>query len=203
MLRTSYFKLPILRSSFVYKFAKFNFSTGNTPATANPGQGQVATPPTKTKEQIKVETLMQQWPEYLRNPPKGDYDLETAKEIYEDLYKYHQGDKKYLGPLDIPTTYAQDFNAVINQVQTTDAVADFFARYEGFLPEHFIMGLFQYLAARQQDKTPEFYDTILPQVKKLILNADRQTAKNLYIAVVSGSYLKLNDTEYWDMIVIY
>lgn len=189
------FKLNI---NLLHKIMSFNFNT-NTPAPAG-AQGQVQTPPAKTKEQLKVEALMNQWPEILRNPPK-DSHLQEAKEFYEDLYKYHQGDKKYMGPLDLPKQYARDFVEVVNQTFTTDAIADFFQQYEGFLPDHFIMGKFKQIALTHKDKSPELYDIILPQVKKLILNADRQTARNLHIAVVSGSYLNLDDAEYWDMIV--
>jgi len=161
----------------------------------------VATPPTKTKEQLKVEGLMQQWPEYLRNPPKGYFELESAKEIYETLYKYHQGDKKYMGPLDLPRQFAADFTAVVNQCMSTDSIADFFLQYEGFLPDHFIMHKFRQISLQHGEVTKDLYDIILPQVKKLILNADRQTAKNLFMAAVAGSHLLLNDTEFWDMLV--
>ena len=144
---------------------------------------------------------MQQWPEYLRNPPRGNIDLEIAKGILEELYKYHQGDKKYLGPYDVPLEISRKTTSGINFVKTTDSIADYFRTYEGFLPDHFIMGRFRYMAYVHGEKTSEFFDTILPQVKKLILNADRQTATNLFIAVEAGTYMNIADKEFWDMIV--
>ena len=175
------------------------FSTG--PPAPNAGPSQVSTAPVKTKEQLKIDALMEQWPEYIRNPPKGSIDNKVAKELLEDLYKFQQGDKKYLGPYDLPLNIHSQTSSGINFVKTTDSIADYFKTYEGFLPEHYIMGRFRYMAYVHGEKTAEFFDVILPQVKKLILNADRQTAKNLFIGVESGTLMNIADKEFWDMIV--
>jgi hypothetical protein len=196
---TFYYIKSINTQNTLIHFRKYNFST-NIPATTG-AQGQVANAPIKTKEQLKVEALMQQWPEALRNP-KGYLDNEIAKGIYEDLYKYHQGDKKYLGSYDIPLDYSRDFLAVVNQCFTTETISDFFKSYEGFLPEHMIMSKFQEIGLRYRDTTPELFQDILPQVKKVLVNADRLTARNLHFACVGGSYLNLNDNEFWEILVI-
>ena len=195
------FSLSKKLSPAIYSLQYLSVKKFNTGPLTAPNAGQVSAVPPKSKEQIKIDGLMQQWPEYLRNPPKGYKDLELAKEIYEDLYKYHQGDKKYMGPYDVPLEYNRRFTSPINSVKTTDAIADYFRDFEGFLPDHFIMGRFRYMAYTHGEKTKDFFEVILPQVKKLIINADRQTATNLYIAVESGTWMDLADKEFWDMIV--
>jgi hypothetical protein len=203
MLKSSVYAKPLFKKNSPMMFY-LNFLSSkkfNTGPPSAPNAGQVSAVPPKTKEQLKVEGLMQQWPEYLRNPPKGYVDLELAKDLYEELYKYHQGDKKYLGPYDVPLEFNRRFTSGINNVKTTDAIADYFRDFEGFLPDHFIMGRFRLMAYVHGEKTKDFFEVILPQVKKLVINADRQTATNLYSAVEAGTWMDLGDKEFWDMIV--
>ena len=196
--KLKYFPLiKTFKSPFQFNLIK-NFNTV-TPATT--GAQQVSTAPIKTKEQIKIETLMSQWPEYLRNPPRGYVDLELAKEIYLDLYKFHQGDKKTQGPYDVPLAYNYKYTQQVNSVKTTDAVAHYLKEFEGFLPDHYIMSRFKYSAMTTKDKSKEFFEVILPQVKKIIINVDRQTASHLATSVEVGAWLNLVDKEYWDMLV--
>lgn len=178
----------------IYK--KF-FNTPNTPATGK--EQQISTQPPKSKEQLKVEALMQQWPEHLKNPKL--LEMQYLKEYLESSYKFHQGDKKYLGPFDMPAPILSQMETKINNVKTTESVADFFEKYEGYLPDHFIMRKFYEIATTHGDKTKDLFDVILPQVKKLVLKCDRQNPQVLFYAVEGASWLNLQDKEFWSMIV--
>jgi hypothetical protein len=193
MLRNNFVKFG-LRS---VKFNNLGLKLFNTPAT-NTANQQVVTPPQKTKEEIKVETLLQQWPDALRKPKI--LELEALKDFLETTYKYY-GEKKYIGGYDIPAPILTEVELKVNHVRTTDAIAEFFKEYQGFIPEKFIMNRFHQIALTHKDKTPEFFNDILPEVKKLVINSDRHTPQNLFIAVESGSLLGLEDKEFWDMIV--
>jgi hypothetical protein len=179
------------------QFFKKYFNTANTPATGK--EQQISTQPPKTKEQLKVEGLMQQWPEHLRNPKL--LEMQHLKEYLEFVYKFHQGDKKYMGPFDMPAPLLAQMESKINNAKTTDSIANFFENYEGFLPDHFIMRKFYEIATTHGDKTPELFDVILPQVKKLVLSCDRHNSKVLFYAVEGASCLSLQDKEFWSIIV--
>jgi hypothetical protein len=184
------------------KLFRKNFNTAATPAATTPATGkeqQISTQPTKTKEQLKVEAQMQQWPEHLRNPKI--LEMQKLKEYLELVYKFHQGDKKYIGPYDLPAPVLSQMENRVNWAKTTDSIGQFFSNNEGFLPDQFIIRKFHQIAVTHGDKTPELYDEILPQVKKLVLNCDRQNPKVLFYAVEAGSLLNLKDKEFWSMLV--
>ena len=167
------------------------------------GPNQVSAAPPKTKEQLKVENLMKQWPEYLRNPPKGALHLEIAKEIYEDLYKYHQGDKKFQGLYDVPYNYSLKYLSNYINNKTSDSIAQYMKEFEGFLPDDIIVQKFQSLAFGCPELTKELFEVILPQVKKIIINADRQALGNVAKAIMAAANLNIADKEFWDMIVLF
>ena len=197
-VQMTYIKLNInCTKQFPKLFSKYFNTTANTPAT---GKEQQITPIIpKTKEQLKVEAQMQQWPEHLRNPKL--LEMQKLKEYLEQIYKFHQGDKKYMGPYDMPLPILNQMESKINGPKTTDAIAEMFANYEGFLPDHFIIKKFHEIAVTHRDKSPELYNDIIPQVKKLVLNSDRQNAQVLFYAVEAGSLLNLQDKEFWSMLV--
>jgi hypothetical protein len=202
MFRLKYKQIGNFKSSNLMKKLDCSklFSTV-TPATTGPGQ--VSTAPPKTKEQLKIEGLMMQWPEYLRNPRKENIDMILAKDLCQDMYKYHQGDKKYQSIYEVPVHYMKRIGIAYTGVNTTDAMASYLKEFEGFIPDAFIISKFENMAARCPEKTPEFFREILPQVKKIIINADRQAAPHLAKAVTVGVVLNLADNEYWDMLVYF
>jgi hypothetical protein len=197
----NFFKVKISPTIQFAKLFRKNFNTtasaATTPATGK--EQQISTQPLKTKEQLKVEAQMQQWPEHLRNPKI--LEMEKLKEYLEFVYKFHQGDKKYLGPFDLPAPVLSQMETRVNWANTTDSIGQFFSNNEGFLPDHFIIRKFHQIALTHGDKSPELFDEILPQVKKLVLNCDRQNPQVLFHAVEAGSLLNLQDKEFWSMIV--
>jgi hypothetical protein len=201
MFRLKYKHFANLRSfNFLIKSDGFKLFSTVTPAASGPGQ--VSTAPPKTKEELKIEGLMKQWPEHMKNATKENVDHQLAKDICQDLYKHHQGDKKNQGYYDLPYVYMKKILISQAGTQTTDAVACFLKEFEGFLTDEVIMSKFNKIAFTCPEKTPEFFQVILPQIKKIIINADRQSAPHLATAVASGSALNIADTEFWDMLVL-
>jgi hypothetical protein len=49
-------------------------------------------------------------------------------------------------------------------------------------------------------KSPEFWEEIVPMVKKQVATLDRQTWKSLYIAVEGASGMYLQDNEFWEAV---
>jgi hypothetical protein len=179
--------------------------TPQAPSQTPPAQSpptQVAKPAEKTKEELKVEKLMSQWPEYIRNPPKGNIKANDVKNRLEQTYKFHQGDKKYLSKYDLPISIFQESQTFGHNLYLADATSQYFNDFEGFITDHDIMKSFAQNCLFN-DVCKEFFDTVLPRVKQLVLKADRQCNNTLHLAVVGAAAVDLGDKEFWDMIVYY
>lgn len=172
-------------------------ATSNTAGTVAP-----ATPPPKSKDQLKVEALMERWPEIVRNPPKENEELKTMKSNLETIFKFHQGDKNYLKQYDLPADIQSIINQALTYTMTTDSIANFLYQYEGFLTDNLIIKKFNDICLSHKDLTPEFFDVILPQVKSTIAKADRQSNDVLGLAAIGAANARIQDKEFWDIIVL-
>jgi hypothetical protein len=199
------FKIKILNHSKLFQKILFNnlskfFTT--VPVTPAGNSSQVSTAVPKTKEELKIEALMSQWPEYIRNPPKGMIELERIKKRLEDYYKFYQSDKKYVGEYTFPAEIKNMTEKLRLTPRTTDSVVDVFQKYDGFLADNWIVDRFHLICTTHKDLTPDFFEVIVPKVKQLIIKADRQCPHILALAYVGAATVKLGDTEFWDMLVI-
>jgi hypothetical protein len=185
--------------SFIY-FQRFYFNKPTTPTVAGQ-QNTPATPPPKTKDQLKVENLMQQWPEWIRNAPKDNLLLTSIKRSQERLYKFHQGDRNYLKSEDLPHDLFQEVSTCVVSTFTTETIAAIFEEYEGFLTDHWIVTKMFQIAASHQDLTDEFFKVILPQVKETLKKADKSSGTILFLAGYAASLLNIADKEFWDIYV--
>lgn len=179
---------------------KFYFNKPTTPSIAGQ-QTTPATPPQKTKDQLKVEKLMEQWPEWIRNAPKENLMLTSIKRSQERIYKFHQGDKNYLKDEDLPHDLFQEVSTCVMATFTTDTIASLFEEYEGFLTDHWIVTKLFQIALTHKDLTDEFFKVILPQVKETLKKADKSSGTILYLAGYAASILNISDKEFWDIYV--
>lgn len=166
------------------------------------GQGNVATKneaPPKTKEQLKIEMLMEEWPECIRNPQTEE--LKHFKESLEYVYKFHQGDKNYLKYHEIPEPIARSINGDLIMSMSTENIAQLFIEKQGYLTDEWIIYKFYEISATHKDLSKPFFDTILPEVKKCIANSDRHCINILAMGVVGGANLNLGDREFWGLLV--
>lgn len=156
--------------------------------------------PPKTKEQLKVDMLMESWPESIRNPQTEE--LKFFKETMEYVYKFHQGDKNYLKYHEIPEYITRCTNGDILHSLSTENVAMLFKEKQGFLTDETILFKFYEISVTHQDMPPAFFETVLPEVKKCIANSDRHCINILANAVIGGANLCLGDREFWGLLVI-
>lgn len=181
--------------SILNKFVK-HFSTAPPQGAPNPN-----VPAIKTKDQLKVEALMENLPEALRHPDK-DIAMQMNKTHIEAVYKHHQGDKKSLMRWDIPLEVLE----VINQNSFTlsaDNFADFISKYEGFIPDQYFVNRFHTVTNHYGDINQEFYDVILPKMKKIILNADKNGINAIATGAIGCAKNNIADAEFWEMVVCY
>ena len=59
---------------------------------------------------------------------------------------------------------------------------------------------FNFIAMNRLEKTPEFWDVILPKVKEQLKGLDRQTCSALFRAIEGGAGMYLQDNEFWELI---
>ena len=167
------------------------------------GQGNLATKtdaPPKTKEQLKIEKLMENWPESVKNPQTEE--LQHLKDTLEYVYKFHQGDKNYLKYHEIPEYITRSINSEVYMALSTENVAELFKEKNGFLTDEWIIYKFYEIASTHKDLSKPFFDTILPEVKKCITNSDRHCNNILALGVIGGANLYLGDREFWGLLVI-
>jgi len=182
----------------ILNLLKKNF---NTPVPA--GQGNLATKtdaPPKTKEQLKVEMLLEKWPESVKNPKTEE--LKFLKETLEEVYKFHQGDKPYLKQHEIPEMITRTTQGDLIMALSTENIANLFIEKKGFLTDEWIIYKFYEISATHRDTSQAFYETILPEVKKCIANSDRHCINILAFGVIGGANLSLGDREFWGLLVI-
>jgi hypothetical protein len=181
-------------------FPKF-FSTTTTPATTSAGAVTPSTGPTKTKDQLKVEELMKNWPIFLRENPNNNLTISIMKERLETILKFHQGDKGIIKQYDIPADIFTDVSEATLFTFTTDTIAFVLNQYEGYITDDVICGKFYEICTTHKDTSRELFEVILPQVKKQISLADRQSNEALAKAVIGAANICLHDTEFWNIVV--
>lgn len=182
--------------NLINKFTKKNF---NSPVPAGAGATPATQAPQKTKEQLKIEKLMESWPESIRNPQTED--MRFLKETLECIYKYHQGDKNYLKYYEIPEHVLRVVNSELYSALSTENIASFIKEKNGFLTDEMILYKFHQITSTHKDLTKEFYEIVLPEVKKCIANSDRQCNNILALAVVGGANASIGDREFWGLLV--
>jgi len=158
-----------------------------------PGEAQ------KTPQELNMERLMGQWPETIRNPT-NDITLEV-NQMMKEVYKYHLGEKAYHKVDDLPLEIYHQTMVGSMTSRTTDTIANLFQEFEGFLTDHQMADRFNMISSTHKDYTKDYYETIVPAIKKMLLKADRGSSHTLYLCTVGGAKAFLGDTEFWEIIV--
>jgi hypothetical protein len=169
-----------------------NFNT-TTPATAQP--------PQKSKEELKVEKLMEQWPEFIRNPDPELIDIQDVKKKFEITYKYHQGDKPNVRAFDQYNKLYQEKSHEFIGALTTDNIIEKFQQHEGYVTIDILFNKLDYICSTHKELTPEFYSYLIPLVKKHIATSDRHCSNYLATACKSAALINLVDNEFWNLLV--
>ena len=92
-------------------------------------------------------------------------------------------------------------NAMIN-AKNTPNIVEIYQQYggdENMTPEQIVYG-FWFIARNGLEKTPEFWNMIIPLVKKQISTLDRMTVKSLLQAIDGASGMYLQDNEFWEIV---
>jgi hypothetical protein len=169
---------------------------GNAPIAPNQ---QLQEKTQKSPEEIKIDKLMSTWPDFIKNPENSIF-VDIKKRLLQQ-YKWHQGEKGYLKFYDLPTKIFMKVHDAVYSSNTTDQIAHTFQEFEGYLTDQQIAFKFNQICMTHRDLTPEFFDVVVPQVKKTLLKTDRGCNETLHKIIIGAANIKLADKEIWDLIV--
>ena len=85
---------------------------------------------------------------------------------------------------DVVSMTFNDINSALNCARGTDEIVYIFKRHgeEVMTPEQIMYGFGQ-VCHKHGEKTPEFWDTVVPLVKKQMTTLDAQTIRPLHMAI--------------------
>ena len=89
--------------------------------------------------------------------------------------------------------YYHEINGQLMHAKSTQTIVETYEKWEGdkyMTPEQIVFG-FHMIADHGLIKTPEFWNLIVPQVKKQMSTLDRQTVGSLARAVEGASFMYL------------
>jgi hypothetical protein len=93
-----------------------------------------------------------------------------------------------------------EINFALQGAKNTDNIVFVYKKYGQYMTDKQIMFGFHFIAMNKLEKTPDFWDTILPLVKKQLKTLDRQTCPALYTAIEGAAGMYLQDNEFWELV---
>ena len=75
-----------------------------------------------------------------------------------------------------------------------------YQKYGEYMTDKQIMYGFSHIARNKLEKTPEFWDVVIPLVKEQLKGLDHQTYPSLFRAIEGGAAMYLQDNEFWELI---
>ena len=93
-----------------------------------------------------------------------------------------------------------EINFALNNSKNTDNLVFCYRKYGQWMTDRQIMYGFHFIGMNKLEKTPEFWNEIVPMVKNQIKTLDRETWKALYMAVEGAAGMYLQDNEFWEAV---
>ena len=101
--------------------------------------------------------------------------------------------------------YINDYNEIqmaLYANKNTDDIIWIYKRWGGddhMTPEQIVYG-FWFIAMNGLEKSPDFWNYLIPLVKKTISALDRETVKPILTAIEGASGMYLQDNEFWEIV---
>ena len=89
--------------------------------------------------------------------------------------------------------------ALMNAKNTTD-IAFVYEKYGDYMTDKQIVQGFWYIAMNKLEKTPDFWNRIVPLVKQQLQGLDRETVPSLFKASEGAAGMYLQDNEFWEIV---
>ena len=106
----------------------------------------------------------------------------------------------YTNPEDHYSMHFHECSMALLNSKNTDNVVFCYQKWGEYMTDKQIMHGFHFIADHKLEKTPEFWEVIVPMVKKQLQGLDRQTTPSLYKAVEGAACMNLQDNEFWEIV---
>lgn len=176
-------------------FSNLSYKAFNSNIPTKPQDNSVS----KTPEEQKIDNLMSQWPEYIRNPNESHLDLIELKKNLEYFYKYYQGNKGGVYSWEIPPDISNITNTALTTSLTNTTLVDCLELYEGFLQTKIIFEKFEHVCSIG-DNQRSTYSVVIPIIKHHMEKFDRNDINEIYNAVSGACKINLSDNEFWNIV---
>ena len=113
----------------------------------------------------------------------------------------HIHERGYNNFNDHPSIIFNEINFALNHSKNTPNLVYVYKKFgeEVMTPEQIMYG-FQYIANNRLEKSQDFWNVIVPMVKKQLKTLDHQTARSLHGAIEGAAAMYLQDNEFWDIV---
>ena len=94
-----------------------------------------------------------------------------------------------------------EVNFALHYAKNTPNIVYIFQKFgdKVMTPEQIMYG-FKYICSNKLEKSPEFWNVIVPTVKKQMETLDRQTIRSLHTAICGASDAFIQDNEFWEIV---
>lgn len=93
-----------------------------------------------------------------------------------------------------------EINFALHAAKNTENIAFVYAKYGEAMTDRQIMYGFNYICMNNLDKNEQFWNDIVPLVKKQLETLDRETCRSFYMAVEGAAGMWLQDDEFWKIV---
>ncbi len=93
-----------------------------------------------------------------------------------------------------------EINFALSGSKTTDAFAFVFTKYGKHLTDFQMAYAFWMIGKNQLERSPDFWNLILPTVKTQLAKLDRNCTKSLIHFIEGASAMSLQDNEFWELV---
>ena len=93
-----------------------------------------------------------------------------------------------------------EVNFALGSSKTTASFAFVFRKYGQYMTDYQIAYAFYMIGKNQLERSPDFWDLILPAVKTQLAKLDRNCVKSLTHIIEGAASMTLQDNEFWELV---
>ena len=101
---------------------------------------------------------------------------------------------------DMDSTVFHEVNMALFSCRNTPNFIEVLRKWEKDLMPEQIMFSFMYINEHKLEKNPDYWNFLVPMVKKQMTTLDRNTIKSMYNAIYGAAVGHLQDNEFWEIV---
>ena len=93
-----------------------------------------------------------------------------------------------------------EINLALGSCKNTENFIFVFKKYEKYMTDVQMAFAFRQIAVLQLERSKDFWEIIVPRVKKQLATLDRNCTRSLYAFIEGASAMTLQDNEFWELV---